>query len=269
MSKSTKPKIAILQEVKQEANNVLSFVFEYPNLQSQPGQFVMLWLPGVDQKPFSIASDDGTTFGCAVFKIKHFTEELFSLKVGAKVGVSGPFGNPYTIAPDSNVIAVGGGYGSAPLAYLIAEAQKKNCGYELLIGARNKDLLLYPSKFPEYTHLATNDGSAGHKGYVTELLQERLELLDDATKSKTSVYVCGPEPMEYAAAKLCQSLGVASQISVERFMKCGFGVCGQCCVDDTGETMCQVGPVVSGDYALNLAEFGKYHRDKSGAKQSY
>ncbi len=265
-----KPEIAVLKSIKPEAENVLSFVFEYKNLNSKPGQFLMLWIPGVDQKPFSIAGDDGKTFTVAVFKIKKFTSKLFTLKPGDKVGVTGPFGNPYSWKKKQHVIAVGGGYGSAPLSYLINDAKKDACSYELLIGSRKKSLLLYADKFPKkYTHLSTDDGSAGHKGYVTEVLDERLSTLTTAQKKKTTVFVCGPEPMEYAAAIVAKKHGVDSQISVERYMKCGYGICGQCCIDDTGEPMCQVGPVITGKHALSLKEFGKYHRDKAGSKHNY
>ncbi len=264
-----KPQVATLLKTKPEAKGVVSFNFAYPKLNSQPGQFVMLWLPEVDQKPFSIASDDGKTFSVAVFKIKDFTQSLFDMKPGDKIGVTGPFGNPYTWKPKTHIIAVGGGYGSAPLAYLINQAQKDSCTYELLVGARTKDLLLYPTRFPKHTYTSTDDGSMGHKGYITEVLTERLNSLTKTQKKNTVVYVCGPEMMEYAAATVAKKHGVASQISIERYMKCGFGVCGQCCIDDTGETMCQVGPVVSGEKALSLTEFGKYHRDKSGQKLDY
>lgn len=264
-----KPTIAVLQEVKTEARNVLSFTFGFHRLQSQPGQFVMLWLPGVDQKPFSIAANDHQTFTVVVFKIKDFTEALFKLKSGAMVGVTGPFGQPFTWQPKSHIIAVGGGYGSAPLAYIIRAGQRSGCSYELLIGAKHKDLLLYPTVFPKHTFIATDDGSLGHPGYITDVLRQRLERLTNAQLKRTTIYVCGPEPMEYAAAHIAQEYSVPSQISIERYMKCGFGICGQCCVDDTGEPMCQVGPVVSGEHALTLAEFGQYHRDKAGLKQYY
>lgn len=264
-----KPKIATLRSIKTEAKNVLSFTFDYAGLNSQPGQFLMLWLPGVDQKPFSIAADDGKSFTVAVFKIKDFTEALFKLKPGAMVGVTGPFGQPFTWRKKQRVIAVGGGYGSAPLAYLIRSAKKMGCAAELLIGARQQDLLLYPNAFPKETYISTDDGSLGHPGYVTEVLRQRLERLSVTQRKNTTVYVCGPELMEYNAAKIAEEYKVASQISIERYMKCGFGVCGQCCVDDTGEPMCQVGPVISGERALKLKEFGKYHRDKSGQMIHY
>jgi dihydroorotate dehydrogenase electron transfer subunit len=264
-----KPQIATLVSTKIEAKDVKSFTFKFPKLNSQPGQFVMLWIPGVDQKPFSIAGDDGKTFTTVVFKLKHFTEELFALKPGAKVGITGPFGKSYTWKPGTHVIAVGGGYGAAPLAYLINAAKKQRCSYELLVGARTKDLLLYTKHFPKQTHVSTNDGSAGFEGYITEVLEQRLKALTPAKRKKTVVYVCGPEPMEYAAALVSKKYKVQSQISVERYMKCGFGVCGQCCMDDTGERMCMEGPVISGLKALSLKEFGQYHRDKAGMIHSY
>lgn len=264
-----KARLAILKDIKCEADNVLSFQFRYQGLGSEPGQFVMLWLPGVDQKPFSIAADDGEYFSVAVFKIKDFTASLFKLKPDDMIGVTGPFGKPFTWRPRQHIIAVGGGYGSAPLAYLIRGALRQKCSYELLIGARTKKLLLYPTVFPTNTHIATDDGSLGYHGYVTNVLKQRLQRLTPIQRHRTTVYICGPEMMEYQAVKIAQRYRVASQVSIERYMKCGFGICGQCCIDDTGETMCQDGPVVSGQHALRLTEFGQYHRDKTGTKQYY
>lgn len=264
-----KPQSATLKKITTEAHGVKGFTFHFPKLGSKPGQFVMLWLPGIDQKPFSIAADDGKTFTIVVFKISKFTEAMFRMKPEAKIGVSGPFGNPFTWKPKQHVIAVGGGYGAAPLAYLIREAKQQQCTNELLIGARTKKLLLYTDHFPKHTWLATDDGSIGHKGYITEILEKRLQVLTKIQRTQTTVYVCGPEPMEYAAALVATRYAVRSQISVERYMKCGFGICGQCCMDDTGETMCQVGPVITGAHALRLVEFGKYHRDKAGTKHYY
>ncbi|MDP3971270.1 MAG: dihydroorotate dehydrogenase electron transfer subunit [bacterium] len=265
-----KPTIVKILNIEEEAENVLTFTLDYPALNSRPGQFVMLWLPGVDMKPFSIASDDGKELKLSIFKVKKFTTALFEAKIGDKVGVTGPFGNPYSWKQGAHVLAVGGGYGSAPLAYLINEAKKDDCTFDLFIGARRKNLLLYSNKFPEeFTHIATDDGSEGHTGYVTEILEEKIKKLSSKDKKRAVVYVCGPELMEVAAAKVSQKYNIPSQISVERFMKCGFGVCGQCCIDDTGEPMCIQGPVLSGEHALSLPEFGKYHRTKAGAVEKY
>ncbi|HLD21602.1 MAG TPA: dihydroorotate dehydrogenase electron transfer subunit [Patescibacteria group bacterium] len=264
-----KPRIATLISSKKEAENVRSFTFAFSKLHSAPGQFVMLWIPGIDQKPFSIAEDTEKTFTVTVFKIGTFTNKLWTFKKGDQIGVSGPFGKPYQWKPQTHIIAVGGGYGAAPLAYLLRKATENKCTVELLLGARRKNLLLYTKKFPKQTAVATDDGSAGHKGFVTELLEQRLKALSPAQKKRTVVCVCGPEPMEVAAARMAKKYGVPSQISIERYIKCGIGVCGQCCIDDSGEPMCQCGPVISGKKALSLEEFGAYHRDASGQKQYY
>ena len=181
-----KPQIATLKKITTEAHNVKGFTFSFPKLGSHPGQFAMLWLPGVDQKPFSLAADDGKTFTTVVFKINVFTEALFRLKLGAKIGVSGPYGNPFTWKPKQHVIAVGGGYGAAPLAYLIRQATKQHCTNELLIGARTKKLLLYTDHFPKHTWLATDDGSVGHHGYITDVLEQRLKQLTKTQRKKTT-----------------------------------------------------------------------------------
>ena len=152
---------------------------------------------------------------------------------------------------------------------MINKAKQAKWSYELIVCARTKSLLLYTDLFPKHTFLSTDDGSIGHQGYVTQVLEQRLKKLTATQRKHTTVYVCGPEPMEYAAAVVAKKYHVQSQISIERYMKCGFGICGQCCMDDSGEPMCQVGPVVSGSHALTLSEFGKYHRDKSGAKIQY
>ncbi|MFA5995488.1 MAG: dihydroorotate dehydrogenase electron transfer subunit [Patescibacteria group bacterium] len=264
-----KPRTTTLLKIKNEAENVKSFTFAYNNLGSKPGQFVMLWIPGIDQKPFSIANDNGKTFTLVVFKINKFTEALFNLKPGAELGFTGPFGKPYTWQSKQHIIAVGGGYGAAPLAYLLEQAKQDKCTGELLVGARTKKLLLYTKKFPGNTYVSTNDGSAGHKGYITAVLEERLNKLTAVQRKKTIVCICGPEPMEYAAVQVATRHGVPSQVSLERFMKCGVGICGQCCIDNSGEPMCTCGPVISGEKALSLKEFGKYHRDKAGVKIKY
>jgi dihydroorotate dehydrogenase electron transfer subunit len=68
---------------------------------------------------------------------------------------------------------------------------------------------------------------------------------------------------------MCHDAGIDAQVSIERYMKCGFGVCGQCCVDTSGERMCKEGPVVSNERARMIIEFGKYHRDSVGKIKNY
>lgn len=259
------PEFIPIKKIVVETPNVKTYFFDYP-LKSQPGQFVMLWVPGFDQKPFSIGYDTGTEFGLTIFALGKSTFELSNKKVGDRVGISGPYGTNFSVKPNTHYIMVGGGYGAAPLGFLAEEVTKLGSTVDFCIGARSAEHLLFEKRVEKLPglklHVATDDGSRGHKGYVTDVLPE---LVDKAKKSVLLV-TCGPELMEKKVLDLANEKKVDCEVSIERFMKCGFGVCGQCCVDPLGLRMCTEGPVVSKKIANQLTEFGKYHRDKSGAK---
>jgi dihydroorotate dehydrogenase electron transfer subunit len=163
-----------------------------------------------------------------------------------------------------------GGYGAAPLYFLAVEASKKGCNVDFVIGARSKEHLLYLNRIKKLKnvklHIATDDGSAGIKGYNTMILQKLMESAKKKARGSKidCVYACGPEMMMKKISDMCFEAKIAAQLSIERYMKCGFGVCGQCCVDGTGEPMCKNGPVVSNEHARKISEFGKYHRDSVG-----
>jgi len=253
--------------IVQENENVRTFYFDI-DYQSKPGQFVIMWLPRIDEKPFSIAHDENGKLGLSIANVGRFTNHLFSLKKGDLVGIRGPYGSWYTLEKKfKRVLMVGGGYGVAPLARLAKQAVIQGVAVNFCNGARTKNLLLYAkqlSKLDLTLHLTTNDGSEGTKGFVTETVKMCLN-----TNKYDMVYLCGPELMEKAILELCTKKNIPSQISIERYMKCGFGICGQCCVDDSGERMCVEGPVVSGKYALQQSEFGQYHRNGSGKREYY
>jgi len=251
-----------ISKIIDENTSIKTFYFDY-NLKSQPGQFVMLWIPDVDQKPFSISFDDGKTFGLTVFKRGPLTEKLFELNLGDRVGITGPFGTSYSIKPDYHYYMVAGGYGAAPLGNL---AERINgAKIDFIVGARSHDLLLFEDrlkKIPNLNlHITTDDGSAGTKGRVTDVLEKLLENQND---DKRILVTCGPELMQTAVLALANKYDTKCEVSVERHMKCGFGVCGQCVVDDLGICTCMDGPVMSRTIANQIFELGKYHRDKTG-----
>jgi dihydroorotate dehydrogenase electron transfer subunit len=245
---------------------IWTFCFE-DHLDSKPGQFVMLVIPGLNERPFSIYHDDKKEFALTIAKVGEFTAKLFEMDVGAKLGYYGPFGKPFELK-GKHIALVGGGYGSAPLTYLAKEAMKKEIKSEIIIGARSKELLLYQNKdYPnEITrHYCTDDGSFGFKGFTTEKLRELL------AKDKTidMVYTVGPELMMKKVVEVTDEFNVGCQISLERYMKCGFGICGSCCVDPDGLRMCVEGPCIDKELAKKVSEFGQYHRDGSGKKIFY
>lgn len=266
-----KPLLLPISEIIQENPHVKTFMFDYP-LHAEPGQFAMFWIPGVDQKPLSISYSDETRFGTSVFAVGPFSQKMFDLKVGDRVGVTGPYGTGFSIQENTHYIMIAGGYGAGPLALLAERLQGKNCTVDFCVGARTKDLLLFEQrmqKLPFVTiHTATNDGSLGHAGFVTEILEQQLRA-NLRSKSAVLCVTCGPELMEKKVLDICNAHEINCEISIERYMKCGYGVCGQCCVDGTGKTMCKKGPVVDRATANNIIEFGKYHRDKSGTIIEY
>jgi dihydroorotate dehydrogenase electron transfer subunit len=263
---NTIPETLPIKKIVKETDSIWTFQFEY-ELGSKPGQFVMLWIPGVDEKPFSIAYDGGGEFWLTIAKVGEATEELFKLKEGDLVGLRGPFGNGYSWSKGEHLVLLAGGYGAAPLYGLARAAVEDGCKVDFVVGARSDSMLLYEERVAELGenvkyYAATDDGSKGHNGYNTEVLEEIL-----AKESGVSqIYACGPEMMMKRAAEIARDKSIPSQLALERYMKCGFGVCGQCCVDESGICVCKEGTVFEGERALGFSEFGKYHRDSVGRK---
>ncbi len=263
----TRPRALSIKKIIKENDYTNTYVFEYP-LNSRPGQFVMLWIPGVDEKPFSIAYDDGAEFWLTICNVGPATNELFKLKEGSKVGVRGPFGTDYKFNDNEKIAVVAGGYGAAPMYFTAMKAQEKNCEIDFLIGARSKNQLLFTEKIAGLEsvnlHIATDDGSIGKKGFVTLLLADLLQ-----EKKFDRVFTCGPEVMMKKVGEISHETGIKCFMSVERYMKCGFGVCGQCVIDDSGVCVCKKGPVMDFEYVKTLPEFGSYHRDQNGKKHFF
>ncbi len=255
------PKVLKIAEVRDENPTVKTYVFKH-DLGAVPGQFVNLWMPRVNEKPFSVAYCDKEEFWLSIAAVGDFTEKLHAeFGVGDKLGVRGPYGNGYTVPENKHIALLAGGYGAAPLYYLAHAAKAKGCTVEFIVGARNEDLLLYLDRIPEVAnlHVATDDGSVGEKGYNTALLEEMIGDLD-------MVMTCGPEIMMKAAMGICEKAGVPIEVSIERYMKCGSGVCGNCCVDGLGVPVCKKGPVMSGEMARKIEGLAEWHRDNVGMK---
>ena len=260
--KNTEPKSFKISKIREEISEIRTFFFE-GSLKSKPGQFAMIWLPGIDEKPFSVAGDFAGNFFFTICRRGNFTKQLFQKKVGELVGIRGPFGNGFKILSHKKIILVAGGYGIAPLFFTAKKHIENNSQVKIIVGARNKDLIFGQKFFQQIGVdflITTDDGSAGEKGFPTEVLEKILE------KEKIDlVQTCGPEKMMKALAEICLQKNVEAEVSIERFCKCGFGVCGQC-VTSSGEKMCQVGPVVNSKKALTFQDFGKYYRGDLGEK---
>lgn len=269
------PKTYRIKEIKQETEMVRTFTFD-GSLGAKPGQFVMLWLPGVDEKPFSVAYDDGAETKVTFFAVGPMTEELAKCQVGDLVGMRGPFGTFYEWEAGQHIALVAGGYGAAPMFFVASETVKHGCTLEVIVGARSKEHLLYLEELESLSHVAlhvcTDDGSQGFKGYNVQYLEKMFEVTQDESTDDPAidqVFACGPEMMLKSCSDLCAKYKVPSQLSLERYMKCGFGICGNCTVDPLGIRLCTDGPVVKNDKCLTIEEFGKYHRDDLGRKHEF
>jgi len=266
--KDDMPRSIKILDMKNENPFVKTFTLDI-SLGARPGQFVMVWIPQVDEKPFSVAFDDGKKLELSIAKVGPFTEKLFELGVGDLVGVRGPYGKPFEYEDDEHLAVVGGGYGAAPLYFLAHEAIRRGCIVEFVVGGRSAEYLMFTDRVEKLEganlHVATDDGSVGYKGYNAGFLKE---LMEKGLKVDRMLTV-GPERMMLAVSDLAREHDVPCQVSVERNMKCGFGVCGQCVIDDSGMATCMEGPVMDHELARSQAEFGKYHRDQVGLKKEW
>jgi len=242
-----------ITRIVEETPSIRTFVFDH-EFTFSPGQFVMVWVPGVDEIPMALSSASSIT----VQKVGDATAALFALSPGDRIGIRGPFGNGFPVS--GRVLAVAGGLGAAPLLPLAASGRVDT----FLLGARTAGELLFADRLRDVTELqiATDDGSMGRHGFVTGLLQEA------DLKQFDHICVCGPEVMMRAVLKYLDSQGMADrgQFSLHRYMKCGIGICGSCCTDPGGLRVCRDGPIFSGDVLL-ASEFGHYMRDASGLKK--
>lgn len=273
------PRTYRIKDIVQETPMVKTFTFD-GSLGAKPGQFVMVWIPGMDEIPMSVAEDDGAVTRVTFFAVGDATEALAEKRVGDLVGLRGPFGTFYAWKPGQHIILVAGGYGAAPMYFVAKETVGHGCTLEVIVGAKGKEHLLFVdalSALPHVSlHIATNDGSEGYKGFNTEIL-EKLLAVCNAPPSRSGprdapidqVFACGPEMMLKRVSELTAQYRVPSQLSLERYMKCGYGICGNCVVDPLGIRLCVEGPVVHNDLCMQITEFGAYHRDDLGKKHPF
>lgn len=253
---------AKIKSIAQENHKTKTFELDC-SLKSKPGQFCMVWVPGIGEKPFSIMQCNPLSF--TVVDVGPVSNALHALKQGDLLTFRGPFGNGFSVSrhgtQDSGpILLVGGGCGTVPLYFLASEARKKGIGVTVIIAAKSeKDLLMEPHFNQAGCHivLATDDGSKGFKGNAVECAKTEIE-----KKKFDAVYSCGPEKMMYYLAQLCKEKAVSCELSLERYMKCGMGICGSCAIN--GMFVCRDGPVFTGEKALSFTEFGKSKRASSG-----
>jgi len=235
--------------VKTESPTVKTFsVKDRLCAKAKPGQFLMLWIPRVDEIPLSILNAGDGEVSVAVKAVGEATQALHGLKGGDTIGVRGPFGNSFT-ENYGRILMVGGGTGTAPLLFLAKKLAAKAERLSFVMGAKTKSELLFLRELDalctEQSAIATTeDGSYGFQCLATEPLEKLLD-----REKFDMVYTCGPEAMVRQVFELAEQRGIAIEASLERLMRCGIGLCGSCVIGKY--RVCRDGPVFN---AVQLKE---------------
>jgi dihydroorotate dehydrogenase electron transfer subunit len=231
------PYAARLIDVRVENARTRTFVLDTA-LDATPGQFAMLWLPGLDEKPFSLLAADPLSFTIAA--VGPFTRALHRLQPGDQVWLRGPFGHGFALTGTDHLM-VGGGYGVAPMLYLARTALATGHRVRAVVGARVADEVLLTADFRAAgvdLALTTEDGSLGVKGRVIDVVGPLL-----ATDRPATLYACGPHGMLAALDALAATHAVPAQLAWEAYMRCALGICGSC--EHDGQLLCADGPVLA------------------------
>jgi dihydroorotate dehydrogenase electron transfer subunit len=198
------------------------------------------------RRPFSVCEVDrqAGTISLLWKVIGPGTLALASHQPGTILSVIGPLGNGFDVSNATGPLAlVAGGVGVAPLPILAVELASRGKKFDVLLGSRTADEIWGEhelSALDGSVQIATDDGSAGEKGFVTKLLEKWLQ---EHGRADAQVFACGPMPMLAAVAKRCREAHVPAQLAIETMMGCGFGICMGCPVEP----------------AAGVQQFGRYY----------
>jgi len=215
----------------------------------KPGQFVNVEVKDATEvflrRPFSIFEVDypNNTLSMIIKILGRGSRKLTEIKAKDSISIVYPLGKSFTY-PERNdkILLIGGGSGVAPMLFLAKESGLSVKDVDILLGARTREDHVDVSEYANYAnlHYASEDGSLGEKGFVTQ-----HSVFTNNLKAYDKVYACGPDGMMRAIAKEAKAAGVFCEVSLENLMACGFGVC-LCCIEPTNkgnQCVCTDGPV--------------------------
>jgi dihydroorotate dehydrogenase electron transfer subunit len=232
-----------IESVKTENPTTKTYTFTDPRCaKAKPGQFLMLWIPQIDEIPLSIMNTHGNQVSVTVKNIGDATHHLHQKKKGDTIGIRGPFGNYFT-QHNGNVLLIGGGTGTAPLLYLAKQLATKTKRLSFIMGAKTRNELLFLNQLEplctEPPTATTEDGTYGLKCLATQPLEQLLA--EKGTAKIDMIYTCGPERMTRQVFNLTEKHHIPLEASLERLMRCGIGICGSCMIGKY--RVCKDGPV--------------------------
>jgi ferredoxin--NADP+ reductase len=242
---------------------------------AEPGQFVILRVYEKGERiPLTISDYDREkgTLTIVFQEIGKTTTLLGRLEEGDRIlDLVGPLGKPTNLENLQRVVVIGGGLGTALVLSQVKEMHKKGTRVDCIIGARNKDLIILEEEISPYCenlYIATDDGSRGHKGFVTDVLKK---LLDEGNRYDRAIAV-GPLIMMKVVSNLTRQYGLPTVVSMNPIMVDGTGMCGCCRLTVGGETKfaCVDGPEFDGhlvDFDEVIKRTGMYREEEKLAME--
>jgi dihydroorotate dehydrogenase electron transfer subunit len=267
-----KRRIVQIEEIISETPTVKTLVFkDRLSYFAKPGQFLMIWIPRIEEIPMSVMINSKE--GYAAVTIRKFgvgSTGLFGRKKGDLIGLRGPYGNRFILRKKyRKILIIGGGTGLVPLLRLVSFASKEKVRSTIVMGAKTKAEVFFEKITKNIIRgnncsllVCTDDGSYGIKGTTVTLMSKLVR-----DESFDCVFTCGPELMMKAVLDISNQNSIPVQASLERYMKCGIGICGSCCLDSS--LVCQDGTVFDGRQLSKMLDFGFSYRDKDGQKINY
>jgi len=255
----TKTRMVEIEKIREEFPGNKTFYLN-EEIEFEPGQFAMVWLPGIDEKPIALVPNE-KKYRLNIEAKGIATKKMLELKKGEKFGIRGPYGKGFTVKGIKKAAIVAGGIGIDSIILLAQQLKENGCTTKIILGGRTKERIIFEAELKKYgeVYITTDDGSYGEKGYNVQVLEKLLE------KEKFDIiYACGPEIMMVKASEIAQKSKTRFECSIERYMKCGIGICGECVLND--KLTCFDGPIFNEEELEKLTEFGKTAYLKSGKR---
>ena len=288
------PRPTRIIRIVDEAEKVKTFYLQDAKVarSSKAGQFVLVWVPFpanklgekkidlaahdfelLDQIPMSISFTDpaNESFGITVKETGETTSELHKYPVGQDLGIIGPLGHSFSYKADTCIL-VGGGMGVAPLRFLASELAARKRKLIGIMGFRTKREMLFVEemrKMFDELIVTTDDGSYGEKGFATSYFEKYLgEHRNQGLGRDPGIVVCscGPELMLKKVLNLCEQFKLRAEVSLERYIHCGIGICGFCSIN--GYRVCRDGPVFPSARLRKIKDLGLFRKNSSGKKEN-
>jgi len=216
------------------------------DLDIQAGEYVFVWIPGVGEKPFSCLTHSPVRL--AVINVGEFTQHCCNLQIGDNVYLRGPHGVAVTPPKDAHIVCVAGGTGLAAVYQIAEDFGSDSQPVDIFVGARTAERLYFREACDQVGRvtIATDDGSAGFAGRVSDALASFLSEQTVDALSRMVFYNCGPAAMIHASEAVQRQYVGANQIfsAIDYLTKCGVGICGACAAPD-GRRICVDGPFIS------------------------